>query len=86
MTPTLLTPPLSKTPCHFTPPPAISNAPCRDPIDRMIAYFCATFAPDRFEDGASLAITGGRGGARLTHSHERCVPDWPPRRRRLGPV
>ncbi|KAF6251139.1 hypothetical protein COO60DRAFT_669352 [Scenedesmus sp. NREL 46B-D3] len=43
----------------------------RDPIDRMIQYFTATFRPDSYEDGCSLAITGGRGGARLTHSHER---------------
>uniref|UniRef100_A0A383WEX6 Non-canonical E2 ubiquitin-conjugating enzyme C-terminal domain-containing protein n=1 Tax=Tetradesmus obliquus TaxID=3088 RepID=A0A383WEX6_TETOB len=43
----------------------------RDPIDRMIQYFTATFRPDSYEEGGSLAITGGRGGARLTHSHER---------------
>ena len=29
------------------------------------------FSPSAAEDGASLAISGGRGGARLTHSHER---------------
>jgi hypothetical protein len=39
----------------------------------MIQYFRASFRPDSCEEGASLAITGGRGGARLTHSHERCV-------------
>ena len=27
--------------------------------------------PDSAEPGASLAISGGMGGARLTHSHER---------------
>eukprot|EP00775_Hariotina_reticulata_P012285 gene12285-12421_t len=43
----------------------------RDPIDRMISYFQAMFQPDSFEEGYSLAIVGGRGGARLTHSHER---------------
>jgi len=37
---------------------------------------CATesqryFSPSDPEAGASLAISGGRGGARLTHSHER---------------
>jgi hypothetical protein len=37
----------------------------------MIQYFTSTFRPDSYEEGASLAITGGRGGARLTHSHER---------------
>jgi len=38
----------------------------------MINYFTANFrpgAPDSPE--ASLAISGGRGGARLTHSHDR---------------
>ena len=43
----------------------------RDPIDRMLQYFVSTFRPDAIEDPYSLAITGGRGGARLTHSHER---------------
>eukprot|EP00878_Enallax_costatus_P007578 GHUV01007935.1.p1 GENE.GHUV01007935.1~~GHUV01007935.1.p1 ORF type:complete len:658 (+),score=224.07 GHUV01007935.1:58-2031(+) len=43
----------------------------RDPIDRMLQYFISTFRPDAIEDPYSLAITGGRGGARLTHSHER---------------
>lgn len=45
--------------------------PCSDPIDRMISHFSATFRSDSYEEGCSLAITGGRGGARLTHSHER---------------
>eukprot|EP00879_Flechtneria_rotunda_P004579 GHRR01004834.1.p1 GENE.GHRR01004834.1~~GHRR01004834.1.p1 ORF type:complete len:720 (+),score=299.93 GHRR01004834.1:971-3130(+) len=43
----------------------------RDPIDRMISHFTATFRPNSYEEGYSLAITGGRNGARLTHSHER---------------
>lgn len=43
----------------------------RDPVDRMISHFTATFRSDSYEEGCSLAITGGRGGARLTHSHER---------------
>eukprot|EP00879_Flechtneria_rotunda_P022512 GHRR01023763.1.p1 GENE.GHRR01023763.1~~GHRR01023763.1.p1 ORF type:complete len:114 (+),score=22.42 GHRR01023763.1:459-800(+) len=52
---------------------------CRDPIDRMISHFTATFRPNSYEEGYSLAITGGRNGARLTHSHERqashtCTP------------
>ena len=29
------------------------------------------FSPNEPEEGASLAISGGHGGARLTHSHER---------------
>lgn len=37
----------------------------------MISHFTATFRSDSYEEGYSLAITGGRGGARLTHSHER---------------
>lgn len=43
----------------------------RDPVDRMIAYLSHFFRPDAAEPGASLAISGGLGGARLTHSHER---------------
>ncbi|GAX77609.1 hypothetical protein CEUSTIGMA_g5053.t1 [Chlamydomonas eustigma] len=43
----------------------------RDPIDRMIAYFQHYFRPGSFEPGFSLAIQGGREGARLTHNHER---------------
>ena len=44
-----------------------------DPVDRMIAYFTAHFRPDcPGSPEHSLAISGGRGGARLTHSHERC--------------
>jgi hypothetical protein len=43
----------------------------RDPIDRMILYFKAIFKPSSYEDGFSLAIQGGRDGARLTHNHER---------------
>eukprot|EP00195_Chlamydomonas_chlamydogama_P017300 CAMPEP_0202908130 /NCGR_PEP_ID=MMETSP1392-20130828/44986_1 /ASSEMBLY_ACC=CAM_ASM_000868 /TAXON_ID=225041 /ORGANISM="Chlamydomonas chlamydogama, Strain SAG 11-48b" /LENGTH=653 /DNA_ID=CAMNT_0049597303 /DNA_START=132 /DNA_END=2093 /DNA_ORIENTATION=+ len=43
----------------------------RDPIDRMIAYFTTYFKHDSHEPGYSLAIQGGREGARLTHNHER---------------
>ncbi|BDA42942.1 UPF0652 protein [Coccomyxa sp. Obi] len=43
----------------------------RDPVDRMIGYLRHFFRPDAAEPGASLAISGGLGGARLTHSHER---------------
>lgn len=49
----------------------------------MIAYFKANFRPGA-PDGpdSSLAITGGRGGARLTHSHDR----WAAERGRAGPI
>jgi hypothetical protein len=36
----------------------------------MIYYLKTFFKPDSYEQGFSLAIVGGRGGARLTHSHE----------------
>lgn len=43
----------------------------RDPIDKMIALLQRYFKPNEFEDSFSLAITGGVGGARLSHSHQR---------------
>ncbi|KAG2439554.1 hypothetical protein HXX76_004907 [Chlamydomonas incerta] len=43
----------------------------RDPIDRFIHYFNRYFKSDSHEPGYSLAIQGGRDGARLTHNHER---------------
>jgi hypothetical protein len=43
----------------------------RDPVDRMIEHLKANFNPDVAAPGASLAIQGGAGGARLTHSHSR---------------
>eukprot|EP01102_Stenamoeba_stenopodia_P019563 TRINITY_DN7425_c0_g3_i1.p1 TRINITY_DN7425_c0_g3~~TRINITY_DN7425_c0_g3_i1.p1 ORF type:complete len:640 (-),score=180.49 TRINITY_DN7425_c0_g3_i1:176-2095(-) len=43
----------------------------RDPIDKMITFLKKFFDADRFEEGFSLAIAGGRGGARLTHTHNR---------------
>lgn len=41
----------------------------RDPIDEIIHYLKHYFQPAEFEHGFSLAIVGGRSGARLTHSH-----------------
>ena len=41
----------------------------RDPCIKMIEYLTTYFKPDSFEPGSSLAIVGGRSGARLTHSH-----------------
>jgi hypothetical protein len=43
----------------------------RDPIDRMIEYLEANFDPKTIEEGFSLAISGGKQGARLTHNHSR---------------
>jgi len=43
----------------------------RDPIEKMIRYLKKYFRPDAMEDGYSLAIEGGREGARLTHAHDR---------------
>ncbi len=47
----------------------------------MISYFRAAFPPEGPVDPAhSLAIQGGRAGARLTHNHERCSAS------RIGPA
>ena len=43
----------------------------RDPVDSMLGYLHSYFTPDSPEAGASLAISGGMNGARLTHSHQR---------------
>eukprot|EP01122_Echinamoeba_exundans_P008345 TRINITY_DN2751_c0_g3_i1.p1 TRINITY_DN2751_c0_g3~~TRINITY_DN2751_c0_g3_i1.p1 ORF type:complete len:705 (+),score=190.15 TRINITY_DN2751_c0_g3_i1:161-2275(+) len=43
----------------------------RDPVDKMLFYLKKYFRPDQYEEGFSLAIQGGMGGARLTHSHTR---------------
>mmetsp|Transcript_4564 Transcript_4564/g.13951 ORF Transcript_4564/g.13951 Transcript_4564/m.13951 type:complete len:661 (-) Transcript_4564:37-2019(-) len=43
----------------------------RDPIDQMITWLKRIWQPKTFDEGRSLAIQAGRGGARLTHSHER---------------
>jgi len=42
----------------------------RDPVDKMIKLLLKFFSPDSFEESFSLAIEGGQGGARLTHSHK----------------
>ncbi|PFH31389.1 putative adenylosuccinate lyase [Besnoitia besnoiti] len=43
----------------------------REPCDRMISFLREYFDPSEPEDGYSLAISSGAGGARLTHSHSR---------------
>jgi hypothetical protein len=43
----------------------------RDPVEKMIRLLKKYFSPDHFEAGYSLAIEGGRDGARLTHAHDR---------------
>ncbi|KAK3233434.1 hypothetical protein CYMTET_56271 [Cymbomonas tetramitiformis] len=42
-----------------------------DPIEKMIAFLTTTFKPHSAEPHLSLCISGGKGGARLTHNHER---------------
>ena len=48
-----------------------NNTKRSDPVDRALEYFHAYFSPTTHEPGLSLAIASGRGGARLTHNHER---------------
>ncbi|KAI9025671.1 hypothetical protein DFJ74DRAFT_604886 [Hyaloraphidium curvatum] len=43
----------------------------RDPCDEMAGWLGKYFRPDEVEQGWSLAITSGLGGARLTHDHTR---------------
>ncbi|KAI0722309.1 hypothetical protein C8T65DRAFT_628916 [Cerioporus squamosus] len=44
----------------------------RDPCDRMIAYLKQYFHPTHSQDSkSSLAIKTGKGGARLTHDHQK---------------
>nr|KAJ3417941.1 hypothetical protein HK105_000567 [Polyrhizophydium stewartii] len=43
----------------------------RDPCDKMIEYLQKYFDPRKVETGYSLAIQAGRGGARLSHGHEK---------------
>ncbi|EPR63254.1 putative adenylosuccinate lyase [Toxoplasma gondii TgCatPRC2] len=43
----------------------------REPCDRMIGFLRQYFDPSEPEEGYSLAISSGTGGARLTHSHSR---------------
>ncbi|KAL9542593.1 hypothetical protein MBANPS3_008538 [Mucor bainieri] len=41
----------------------------RDPCDRMLKYLSKYFTPTKHDHGYSLAISAGRHGHRLTHSH-----------------
>ncbi|TPX61712.1 hypothetical protein PhCBS80983_g00976 [Powellomyces hirtus] len=43
----------------------------RDPCDKMITYLQQYFKADSEEQGFSLAIRSGRGGARLSHDHSK---------------
>ncbi|EKX40524.1 hypothetical protein GUITHDRAFT_75421 [Guillardia theta CCMP2712] len=43
----------------------------RDPCEKMLEWLRSKFNPELPEDDFSLAIIGGRNGARLTHSHSR---------------
>ena len=43
----------------------------RDPADKFITFLEDEFPLDDPSDATSLAIVGGEGGARLTHSHQR---------------
>lgn len=44
----------------------------RDPCERMIALLKEHFHPQKYESSkTSLAIRSGKGGARLTHDHQR---------------
>lgn len=43
----------------------------RDPCDEMLGHLRRNFSPTEVQAGYSLAISGGVGGARLSHSHER---------------
>ncbi|KAI9204659.1 uncharacterized protein BJ171DRAFT_442325 [Polychytrium aggregatum] len=43
----------------------------RDPCEKMIAYLKEYFDPENWENGLSLAISSGRGGARLSHDHSK---------------
>jgi hypothetical protein len=49
------------------PPLNKSTVPCPQVLD----YFHKYFKPDEAEPGCSLAISSGREGARLSHTHER---------------
>ncbi|CAO0800359.1 unnamed protein product [Mucor circinelloides] len=41
----------------------------RDPCDKMLKYLSKYFTPTKHDHGYSLAISAGRHGHRLTHSH-----------------
>jgi hypothetical protein len=43
----------------------------RRPATRMIEYLKEYFSPDTPEEGFSLSIQAGRGGARISHDHQR---------------
>ncbi|TPX46014.1 hypothetical protein SeMB42_g03835 [Synchytrium endobioticum] len=43
----------------------------RDPCDKMLYYLTKYFAADKIEKQYSLGISAGKGGARLTHNHQR---------------
>ena len=43
----------------------------RDPCERLIQYLKRYFHPTSAEPGLNLAIRSGKGGARLTHGHEK---------------
>lgn len=42
----------------------------RDPVDKMITFLTTFYSPDEPKENHDLSISGGRGGARLTHSHK----------------
>lgn len=43
----------------------------RDPVEKMILLLKRYFHPEKYEEGYSLDISYGRGGARLSHDHSR---------------
>ena len=43
----------------------------RDPADKMIAFLIEHFPADDPTEATSLAIAGGKAGARLTHDHKK---------------
>eukprot|EP00912_Choanoflagellata_sp_UC4_P002375 UC4_evm1s1496 len=43
----------------------------KDPVDKMLKYLKSNFDPASGEGTTCLAISGGVGGSRLTHSHSR---------------
>jgi hypothetical protein len=59
--------------CFLTVHRALHALASRDPADVVLRWLREEFAAGRAEDGFSLAIDAGRGGARLTHSHTRQV-------------
>lgn len=43
----------------------------KEPVEKVIYYLKRYFDPQKYEDKLSLAISAGRGGARLSHDHHR---------------